>query len=151
MSGAKTLKIGKNDIMKTKFESTVREIQYPQQAVYDMLSDLSNVERVKDRIPEDKLKDLSFDTDSLSIGTPMGSVRLVIVEREAPKCVKFETEESPLPFFFWIQILPVTDTTSKMKLTISAELNPFIKGMVQKPLQEGIEKIADVLQMLHYE
>jgi hypothetical protein len=29
-----------------------------------------------------------------------------------------------------------------MKLTIKAELNPFIKGMVSKPLQEGIEKKA---------
>lgn len=137
--------------MDTKFESTVREIQYSQQAVYNMLSDLSNLDKVKDRIPEDKLKDLSFDADSLSISTPMGSVRLVIVEREEPKCIKFETEQSPLPFHFWIQILPMTDTTSKMKLTIKADLNPFIKGMVQKPLQEGIEKIADVLQMLHYE
>ena len=27
-----------------------------------------------------------------------------------------------------------------MKLTIKAELNMFIKGMVKKPLQEGIEK-----------
>ena len=38
-----------------------------------------------------------------------------------------------------------------MKLTIKADLNPFIKGMVAKPLQEGIEKIADVLQLIHYE
>ncbi len=38
-----------------------------------------------------------------------------------------------------------------MKLTIKAELNPFIKGMVSKPLTEGIEKIADALQAIHYE
>ena len=56
-----------------------------------------------------------------------------------------------MPFTFWIQLLPVTDTTCKMKLTIKAELNPFIKGMVQKPLQEGIEKIADALQAIRYE
>ena len=53
-------------------------------------------------------------------------------------------------FNFWIQLLPVTSTTSKMKLTIKAELNMFIKQMVKKPLQEGIEKIADVLQMIQY-
>ena len=80
----------------------------------------------------------------------MGAVKLKIVDREEPKCIKFETEQSPLPFNFWIQILPVTDTTCKMKLTIKAELNPFIKGMVSKPLQEGIEKIADALQMINY-
>lgn len=132
------------------FESSVRQIAYPQQSVYNMLSDLSNIDRVKDRIPADKLNDLTFDADSMSIFTPMGSVRLKIVDREEPKCIKFATEESPLPFNFWIQILPVTETSSKMKLTIKAELNPFIKGMVSKPLQEGIEKIADALQMINY-
>lgn len=123
------------------FESSVRQIPHSQQAVYDMLSDLSNIDRVKDRIPADKLNDLTFDADSMSISTPMGAVKLKIVDREEPKCIKFETEQSPLPFNFWIQILPVTDTTCKMKLTIKAELNPFIKGMVSKPLQEGIEKL----------
>jgi len=38
-----------------------------------------------------------------------------------------------------------------MKLTIKAELNPFIKAMVSSHLQDGIEKIADVLQMIKYE
>lgn len=132
------------------FESSVRQISHSQQAVYNMLSDLSNIDRVKDRIPADKLNDLTFDADSMSISTPMGAVKLKIVDREEPKCIKFETEQSPLPFNFWIQILPVTDTTCKMKLTIKAELNPFIKGMVSKPLQEGIEKIADALQMINY-
>ena len=133
------------------FESTVRQINYPQQSVYQLLSDLSNIDKVKDRIPEDKVKDLTFDTDSIGINTPMGAVKLNIVERDEPKCIKFETAESPLPFNFWIQILPVTAQSSKMKLTIKADRNPFIKGMVSKPLQEGIEKIADALQSIKYE
>jgi hypothetical protein len=135
----------------TTIESSIRQIDYPQQAVYNMLSDLSNIERVRDKIPEDKARDLTFDSDSISVSTPMGGVRLVIVDREEPKTIKFETRESPLPFNFWIQILPVSEAVSKIKLTIKAELNPFIGGMVKKPLQEGIEKIADALQLIRYE
>ena len=133
------------------FESSIRQIDYPQERVYALLSDMNNIDKVKDRIPEDKANGLTFDANSIGINTSMGAVKLVIVEREAPKCIKFETAESPLPFNFWIQILPVSETTSKMKLTIKAELNPFIKGMVSKPLTEGIEKIADALQAIHYE
>lgn len=133
------------------FESSIRQIDYPQECVYALLSDMNNIDKVKDRIPEDKANGLTFDANSIGINTPMGAVKLVIVEREAPKCIKFETAESPLPFNFWIQILPVSETTSKMKLTIKAELNPFIKGMISKPLTEGIEKIADALQAIHYE
>lgn len=133
------------------FESSIRQIPHPQQSVYAMLSDLANLERIRHRLPEDKLKDFSFDSDTLSVDVPpVGSIRLRIVDRNEPKCIKFETEQSPVPFNFWIQILPVTETTSKMKLTIKADLNPFIKGMVKKPLQEGIEKIADALQMIEY-
>lgn len=135
----------------TKIESTIREIAYPQQAVYNMLSDLSNIQKVQDKIPHEQVKDLTFTADSISISTQMGAVKMVIVNREEPKKIKFETQESPIPFNFWIQILPVSETSSKIKLTIKADLNPFIAGMVKKPLQEGIEKIADALQLIHYE
>lgn len=136
----------------SKFESSIRQIDYPQQIVFQGLSNLDNLSKVQDRIPEDKAKDLSFDNDSVSINIPpVGKITLRIVEREEPKTIKFETVESPLPFNFWIQLLPVTETSCKMKLTIKAELNPFIKAMVSSHLQDGIEKIADVLQMIKYE
>jgi len=135
----------------TKFESSVREIPHSQTAVYGMLSDLSHIEKVKDRIPTDKIRDLQFDCDTVAMSVPpVGSVKLCIVEREEPKCIKFASQDGPVPFNLWVQVLPITDTTSKMRLTIKAELNPFIKGMVQKPLQEGIEKMADVLQSINY-
>ena len=134
-----------------KFESSVKQIPYPQQAVYNMLSDLTNIERVKDRVPEDKLRDLSFDKDSISISVPpVGAVSMRIIEREEPKTIKFESANSPMPFNFWIQLLPVNETESKMRLTIKADIPFMLKGMVTKPLQEGIEKIAEALAMIPY-
>ena len=135
----------------SQFESSVKQVAFPQEKVYQMLSDLSNLDRVTDRLPEDKFKDMSFDRDSVSITmNPVGTITLSIVEREEPKCVKFEATQSIIPFNLWIQMLPVTDTTSKLKCTIKAELNPFIKGMVEKPLQDGVEKIADALSQIQY-
>lgn len=134
-----------------QFESSVKQIPYPQQSVYSMLSDLSNIERVKDRLPEDKLKDISFDSDSISVNnSPVGTISMRIVEREEPKTIKFESVNSPMTFNFWIQLLPTSDTASKMKLTIKADIPIFLKGMVSKPLQEAIEKIADALAMIPY-
>ncbi|MBQ8701514.1 MAG: SRPBCC family protein [Prevotella sp.] len=136
----------------SKFESSVREIPCSQERVYAKLSDLSNIESVRERLPQDKVQDLEFDTDSVSISVqPVGKVTLRIIEREAPKCIKFEAEQSPVPFNMWIQLLPVTDDSCKMKLTIKAELNPFIKGMVSGPLQEGLEKISEMLAMINYQ
>ena len=136
---------------KTRFESSVKQIPYPQQAVYDMLSNLENISKVMDRVPAAKIKDTSFDRDHVSMSVdPVGAIKLAVCEREEPKCIKFQTEKSPVPFYVWIQMLPVTDTTSKMKITAEADLNPFIKTLVQKPLQDGVEQIADGLAQIQY-
>jgi hypothetical protein len=130
----------------------VKQIPYSQEAVYQNISDLRNLEKVRDRVPEDKVSDFSFDEDTVSLNVPpVGELKLRIIERDEPKCVKFETAQSPVPFNVWIQVLPVTETTSKMKVTVKAELNPFIKGMVSGPLQDGVEKIADALAQIKYE
>ena len=106
----------------SKFESSIKQIAYPQQSVYNMLSDLTNIERVKDKVPEDKLQGLTFDKDTISVNVPpVGAVSMRIIERDEPKTIKFASENSPMSFNFWIQILPIDETSSKMKLTIDAE------------------------------
>ena len=136
---------------KTRFESSVKQIPYPQQAVYDMLSNLENISKVVDRIHAHKIKEISFDRDHLSMSVdPVGAIKLAVCDREEPKCIKFQTEKSPVPFYVWIQMLPVTATTSKMKITAEADLNPFIKSLVQKPLQDGVEQIANGLSQIQY-
>ena len=135
----------------TKFESSVKQIPYPVEDVYRNISDLNNLERVRDRIPEDKLNSFSFDSDSVSVNVaPVGDLKLRIIEREENKCIKFETVQSPLPFNLWIQVLPVTATESKMKITVQADIPFMLKGMVAGPLQDGVEKIADALSKIPY-
>lgn len=136
----------------TKFESSVKQIPYPVENVYRNISDLSNLERVRDRIPEDKLQDFQFDSDSVQVSVaPVGTIKLRIIEREENKCVKFETEQSPLPFNLWIQVLPVSETESKMKITVKADIPFMLKGMVSGPLQDGAEKIAEALSQIPFE
>ncbi|MCM1108381.1 MAG: hypothetical protein NC388_04905 [Clostridium sp.] len=156
---------------KQQFESNIKLIPYDQDCVYGKLADLNNLavikekiqdpnfqELLREKVPADKmgqvserLKDLKFDTDSVSCNVPpLGEVVLRIIDREAPKCIKFETANSPIPLNLWIQLLPVTASQCKMKLTVGTDLNPFIKGMVSKPLKEGVEKLADMLAMIPY-
>ena len=135
----------------SKFESSVKFVPYSQQAVYDNISDLRNLEKVRDRVPEDKISDFSFNEDTVSLNVPpVGEIKLRVVDREEPKCVKFEAVQSPVPFNVWVQVLPVDEQNAKMKVTVGAELNPFIKSMVEKPLQDGVEKIADALAQVKY-
>jgi hypothetical protein len=135
----------------TKFESSIKQIPYPVEDVYRNISDLSNLERVRDRVPQDKLQDFQFDSDSVQVSvSPVGTIKLRICEREENKCVKFETEQSPMPFNLWIQVLPVTASESKMKVTVKADIPFMLKGMVSGPLQDGVEKIADALSQIPF-
>ena len=136
----------------TTFESSVKHVPYPQTNVYRNISDLSNLERVRDRVPEDKINNFSFDTDSVTVDVPpVGAITLRIVDREEPKCVKFETAQSPIPFNLWIQVLPTDEKSSKMKVTVKADIPFMLKGMLSGPLQDGVEKVADALAMIPYE
>lgn len=136
----------------TQFESGIKIIPYSQDKVYAKLSDLNNLEAVKDRIPTEKVQDLQFDSDSVSFSVPpVGKLALRIVDREPSKCIKFEAANSPIPFNLWIQILPIAESECKMKLTIKAEINMFLKGMISKPMQDGLEKLADMLAIIPYE
>ncbi|MCK9160799.1 MAG: SRPBCC family protein [Bacteroidaceae bacterium] len=134
-----------------KFESSIKEIPYSQEGVYEKLSDMKNLEAIKDKIPQDKIKEMVFDDDSFSVNIPpAGTLTFKIVDREPYKCIKFEAIKAPLPFKLWIQLMPLSENSCKMKITASVEANPFIKKMIAKPLSEGVEKMADMLSMIHY-
>ena len=83
-------------------------------------------------------------------GTTPYAQKVFYVNLQEIKGIKFGTTTSPLPFNLWIQIVPTGEAECKMKLTIGMELNPFMKAMVQKPLQEGLEKMADMLALIQY-
>ena len=135
----------------SKYESSIKTVPYPQEAVYRNISDLSNLARIRDRIPSDKVQEFTFDQDSVSVSVPpVGQITLRIVEREEPKCIKFEAVQSPLPFKLWVQILPIDEQTSKMKVTVAADIPMMLKPMVKGPLQDSVEKVADALALIDY-
>ena len=50
----------------TTIESDITKSPYSDEKIFSILSDLNNLERVKDRIPQDKVKNMTFDRDTFS-------------------------------------------------------------------------------------
>ena len=135
----------------TEFVSEVKAIPYNEDRIFNLLSDLSNLEKVRDRIPQDKIQEFEFDKDSCSIAVaPVGKITFQIVEREPNKTIKFATTNSPVPLFLWIQLKQVEENDTRMKLTLKADLPSMVKIMVDKKLKDGIEQIATVLAAVPY-
>lgn len=154
-----------------KYESSVKELAYSQRNVYEKLSDLSNLNGLRERMDnpalaeqvgsrvsrEDmekamsQLKSMKATPDELTIELPsLGEMQMKVVERTPDKCVKFQSVKSPIPFTFWIQVVPHGDEASKLKLTIDLSLNPFLRMMAEKPVKQGLEQLADMLAMIPY-
>ena len=151
-----------------KYESQIKQVPYSQSAVYSKVSDLTHLAAIKERIndpkvqeqiPADKLEEvkksleqMECTTDTLSTPAgPIGNISVKIIEREPEKCVKFASTNAPVSFKLWIQILPTRETTSKIKVTIDADINFFMKQVLDKPLKQGVDKFADMLAMIPYE
>lgn len=158
----------------TEYKSEVKKIYFPQGNVYAKLSDLSNLSVIQQNLdnpmlrdnilnqagdkvtPEqldqiiEKLRGLQFDQDSVSGNSPLGNITLRIIEREEPKTVKFALEGAPVLANMWIQLLPAGDYECAMRLTVKADLNFFIKQMVGKKLQQGVDGLAQMLASLPY-
>jgi len=136
----------------TEFTSDIKTIPYSDRNVFAVLSDLSNLERVKDRIPAEQIKGFTFDSDHCSFEiSPVGRIEFQIVNREPNKTVKFETTNSPVPLNMWLQLKSVGDDVTKMKMTVRTNLNPILKPMISKPIQEAVNRISSIIASLPYE
>ena len=119
----------------TEFVSDVKTILYSDEEVFRVLSDLRNLQKVQGEIPQDQVRDLTFDEESVSFRVePIGSVRFLVTEREPYKRVKLKSEKLPFDVFLWIVLVAKGEKDTRLRLTLRAELNPFIRGMVEKPL-----------------
>lgn len=160
-----------------KYESSVKNVYAPAQRVYARLSDLTSLQVLKDgvdsprfeeiinsQVPADKrptpeqmqklrnnIRNLELTTDTVSghIG-PLGDFTLRIVERAEPKLVKLNLEGTPIQVTMWVQVLPSDENSSRMKVTLGADLNFFIRKMIESKLEKAAEGLATFLSQLPY-
>lgn len=136
----------------TEFVSEVKTILHSDADVYRVLSDPRNLQKVKGELPEDQIRDLTFDEDSISFRVdPIGAVRFLVIEREPDKLVKLQSEKLPFDVFLWIQLVANGEKDTRLRLTLRAELNALIRGMVEKPMREMLEKMSEALTRLPYD
>jgi len=136
----------------TEFISEIKTILCENRKIYETLADLNNLEKIKNRIPSDKIENFTFDSDSCAFSIqPVGKIRFSIIDREPLKTIKLAADQSPVAVTIWIQLKETGEKETRMKLTVKADLNPFVKPMLSKPLQDGVNQIAEMLAKIPYE
>lgn len=146
----------------SKYVSDVKIIEQNQQKVYNYLSNFENLgsyvndgllEKITAQVPQIKVNNFTTDRDSCKFNiTGLGNAEIRIVNREPEKTIKIESSGGlPLSFTFWIQLLPVDENKTKMRLTLHAEMSMMIKMMAGNKLEEGINQLAETLSKLPYQ
>jgi carbon monoxide dehydrogenase subunit G len=133
--------------METKFESRIGTIQSSDEKIYNFLSNFNNF---KNFIPSDKVEKFESSEDYCKFSVPgIGEVCLRIIEREPYKTIKVSGDGmANQKFFLWIQLKQAAENDTKVKLTMQADLNPMLRMVASKPLQEFLNKLVDAMEKI---
>lgn len=145
----------------TRYVSDVKIVENNQEIIYKYLSNFENLSKyinddvlgkMTEAIPQIKISNFESDADSCRFQIAgMGLAEIRIIEREPFSTIKIKSSENlPLGITFWIQLLPIGAYQTKLRLTLNAEMSMMIKMLVNKKLEEGINRLADMLAGLPY-
>jgi len=151
----------------SRYESQVKTINAAQPNVYARLSDLSQLQVMKDNLtPEQKamlkakfeeasqgkisVSNVSFTTDTANATIQGMPVCVRIIDREPMKTVKFAAENSPINATLWIQLIGTGPYETKAKVTVDIDIPFFLKPMVGSKLEGVADQIAEGLTKIPY-
>ena len=133
----------------TKFESDIKKALHGEEKIFTFISNFNNF---KDLVPQDKIKDWQSTEDTCRFKVDgIGDAGLKIVDREPSNTVKYSTDgKVPFNFYLWVQLKQVTESDTRIKLTIKADLNPMMKMMVSKHVTKFLNMLGDAIANYHY-
>ena len=136
----------------TKYESKISSAPCSAQQIYHVLSNMQNLERVKDMIPKDKIQEMQIEPDRvrLKVDGLAQLITIAIVDRIENDTVKFGLDGIPMDGNFWIQLKEVAPNDTRIKLTVKADIPFMFKMMVDKKLKQGLDQAADMLARFPY-
>lgn len=136
----------------TKYESKITSVACPAAQIYRVLSNMQNLERVKDMIPKDKVQEMTIEPDrvKLKVDGLAQKITIAIVDRIENDTIKFGAEGIPMNANFWIQLKELSPVDTRIKLTVKADIPFMFKMMLDKKLQQGLDQAADMLAQFPY-
>lgn len=129
------------------YQSKTITVNKPFEEVYGKVSDLKNLEQFRDRIPKEYTVNFECDTDYVQFRVaPVGDLLLRIVERGTDK-IRLNIEKLPFKAEISMNIGNVSPSETNIQLVLDADIPFFVKHIVGNKLEEGMDKIADILTL----
>lgn len=135
-----------------KYESKIGQVAASDKAIFDVLSNLENLNKVRDLIPEDKVQELEISPDCIrmKVGGLAQKIAIRIVEKEECKTIKFGADNIPMAVNVWIQLKQMAENDTRMRITLKADIPMMFRMMLDKKMQQGLDQAVDMLCQLPY-
>jgi len=132
-----------------KIESHVGNIPENEDRIFAFLSDFKNIEPL---IPKESLTSWEFYKDSCKLGIGgIGEIELKVLEKKPSKMIKLGSgDDSAYAFILWIQLKQAEEKDTRVRLTLQADLNPFLQLMAKNPLQKFVDTLVDRMGKINY-
>ena len=136
----------------SKYESKITSAPCTAEQIYRVLSNMQNLERVRDMIPKDKVQEMEIEPDRVRIKVDglAQKITIAIVDRIENDTIKFGAEGVPMDANFWIQLKQLSPVDTRIKLTVKADIPMMFKLMIGSKLQDGLNQAADMLAQFPY-
>jgi len=131
----------------TTIESKHVHIGKGAQELYTFLQDMNNFQQL---LPQERISEWKSDGRSCSFKVQgAATIGLELDGGTAPEHVRLKaTDRSPFPFSLDVHLKESAGTTEAWQV-FNGEINPFIKMMVEKPLKNLFDHIADKMKAVH--
>lgn len=135
-----------------KYESKIGQVNANASDVFAVLTNLENLQRFADFIPQDKVKELEITRDSIRFKVEgLGpKVTIGIVDQEENKMIKYGAQNIPIPLNAWIQLKQVDELDTRMRITIKTDMPAMFRMMIDKKMQAGLDQAVDMLCNIKY-
>ena len=132
----------------TRLESKKVEVNNSSEDIFNFLSDFNNFEKL---VPKDKISDWSSSADECSFNiSGMATIGMKIIEKTPPSSIKIISHgKNPFDFTLNVSIASINENRSVVQLVFAAEINPFLKMMVEKPLSNFFNMLVDKLKAIN--
>ena len=130
----------------SKFESRTGRVNVSSKTIFGFITDMRNF---KQFLPGKNLSNWQADNDSCSFEvSPIGKAHMKIVDTDPYKTVKYGGDGlNNTRFFLWIQLKEVSDSDTRVKITIMADINPMIKMMASGPINDFLDKLVSGMEV----
>lgn len=133
-----------------KIESKIGKSSFKDQQIYHFISNFNNF---KDLLPEGKVTGWESSEDECSFKVePLGRTGLRIIEKTPCSLVKIASrpEFSKYQFTIWIQLKKVSDTDTRIKVTVEPHVNQMLLPMIKIPLKKFVDTLVNKMESFDF-